>query len=214
VRKFFRQNGLSLALLGLFLATYVGGQILTGWQVRNEDRIAHHEPPLGLVRYLGSAHFVEATAENWESEFLQMFVYVYITAHLFQKGSAESKDPDQPPDEVKTRPDSPWPVRKGGVWLKLYSHSLSLSLALLFVVSFWLHACGSVRLENEERAWRGEAPLTLSQHLGGARFWFESFQNWQSEFLSIAAMVLLSIFLREQNSPESKPVGAPHHATG
>jgi hypothetical protein len=214
VRKFFRQNSLSIVLIGIFLVTYAGGQIRTGWQVHNEDRAEHHEPPLSIARYLVSAHFVEATAENWESEFLQMCLYVYLTAHLFQKGSAESKDPDEPLEEVEVKPDSPWPVRRGGLWLKLYSHSLSLCLALLFLLSFWLHACGSVRLENEERARLREAPLTLSEHLGGSRFWFESFQNWQSEFLAIASMVILSIFLRERNSPESKPVGAPHGETG
>ena len=214
MKKFFRDNGLSIVLLGFFLVTYLGGQILTGWQTHNEDRGEHDEPPLSLARYLVSAHFVEATSENWESEFLQLFVYVYITAHLFQKGSAESKNPDEPPDEIEVNPDSPWPVRKGGLWLKLYSHSLSMGMALLFLISFWMHACSSVRLENEERARRDETPLSLSEHLGGSKFWFESFQNWQSEFLSIASMVILSIFLREKNSPESKPVGAPHGETG
>ena len=214
MRKFLRLNGLSLVLIGLFLATYAGGQILTGRQVCNEERALHDEPPLSLAEYLASAHFVEATAENWESEFLQIFVYVYLTAHLFQKGSAESKDPDEPPEKIEVGPDSPWPAREGGLWLKIYSHSLSLCMAALFLVSFWLHGCGSVRLENEERARLGEPPLSLAEHLSGARFWFESFQNWQSEFLSIAAMVVLSIFLREKNSPESKPVGAPHHQTG
>ena len=90
MRKFLRLNGLSLVLIGLFLATYAGGQILTGRQVCNEERALHDEPPLSLAEYLASAHFVEATAENWESEFLQIFVYVYLTAHLFQKGSRTS----------------------------------------------------------------------------------------------------------------------------
>lgn len=201
-------------LIGLFLVTYLGGQVLTGWHVYNDDRAEHGQAAVDLSSYFGSAHFVETTAENWESEFLQMFVYVYMTAYLFQKGSAESRDPDEPREEIRARPDSPWPVRKGGWWLKLYSHSLSLSLAALFLVSFWLHACGSVRLANEERAWTGLPPHSLLEHLAGAKFWFESFQNWQSEFLAIASMVLLSIFLREKNSPESKPVAAPHGETG
>lgn len=214
MRNILRLNGLSIALIGLFLATYAGGQALSGWHSHNEERLDHNEPPLDLARYLLSAHFLEATAENWESEFLQMFVYVCLTAYLYQRGSAESKNPDEPPEEIRASPDSPWPVRKGGVWLKLYSHSLSLSLALLFLISFWLHACGSVRLENEERARLGQTPYSMGDHLAGAKFWFESFQNWQSEFLAIASMVILSIFLREKNSPESKPVAAPHHETG
>ncbi len=214
MRKFLRLNGLSVVLIGLFLLTYLGGQVLTGWHAHNEDRVEHHETPLDLGPYLKSAHFLEATGENWESEFLQMFVYVYMTAYLCQRGSAESNDPDEPREEIHVAPDSPWPVRKGGLWLKLYSHSLSLSLALLFLISFWLHACGSVRLENEERARLGQAPLSLTEHLAGAKFWFESFQNWQSEFLAIASMVILTVFLREKNSPESKLVAAPHHETG
>jgi len=214
MRNFLRLNGLSIVLIGFFLATYLGGQALTGWHSHNDKRLEHNEAPLDLTRYLLSAHFLEATAENWESEFLQMFVYVYMTAHLRQRGSAESKAPDEPPEEICASPDSPWPVRKGGAWLKLYSHSLSLSLALLFLISFWLHACGSLRLENEERARLGQTPHSMGEHLAGVQFWFESFQNWQSEFLAIATMVILSIFLREKNSPESKLVAAPHHETG
>lgn len=169
---------------------------------------------MGLKKYLASAHFLEATAENWESEFLQIFVYVYITAFLFQKGSAESNDPDKPKEKRKITSASPWPVRKGGLWLKLYSHSLSLAFAVLFLVSFWLHACGSVQLQNEERARLGLKAISLKEHLEASQFWFESFQNWQSEFLAIASMVILSIFLREKDSPESKPVEAAHSETG
>lgn len=214
MKKFLRRNGLSVVVIALFLVTYLGGQILTGWHVHNDEREEHHEAPLGLGDYLTSAHFWEATAENWESEFLQMFVYVYITAFLFQKGSAESNDPDKPEEKRNVSPASPWPVRKGGLWLKVYAHSLSLAFAVLFLISFWVHACSSVRLENEERARLGLGAISLSEHLGGSRFWFESFQNWQSEFLAIGSMILLSIFLREKGSPESKPVEAPHGETG
>lgn len=215
-RRFFRRNGLTLVLAALFLGFFAGGQFLTGWSVYNEERRETGRSELGLAAYLGSAHFVEATAENWESEFLQMFVYVWATSFLFQRGSAESKDPDEA-GATSPRPvaaDSPWPVRRGGAWRAIYAHSLSLAFAVLFFVSFWLHLLGSARVENEERMLRGEAPATLGQHLGGARFWFESFQNWQSEFLAIGSMVVLSIFLRERGSPESKPLEAPHHETG
>ncbi|MFT3867541.1 MAG: hypothetical protein QM715_03475 [Nibricoccus sp.] len=214
MQKLLRRNGLSIAVMGLFLVTFLGGQLLTGLAAYNDDRSEHGETKIGLLEYLASAHFLEATAENWESEFLQIFVYVYITAFLFQKGSAESNDPDKPREQHRITPDSPWPARKGGLWLKLYSHSLSLAFALLFFGSFWLHLCGSVRLENEERARLGLAAISLKEHLGGAKFWFESFQNWQSEFLAIGSMVILSIFLREKDSPESKPVEAPHSETG
>ena len=215
-RRFLRSNGLSLVLTILFLGFFGGGQFLSGWRVYNEDRKEGGQAPIGAIAYLGSAHFVEATAENWESEFLQMFVYVWATSFLYQRGSAESKDPDEteksPPRPVAA--DSPWPVRRGGAWRALYAHSLSLAFALLFLVSFWLHLLGSARVENEEKARRGEPPATTLEHFGSSRFWFESFQNWQSEFLAIGSMVVLSIFLRERGSPESKALEAPHHETG
>lgn len=213
-KRFLRNQGLTLALAGLFVATYAGGQILTGWRVCNEERQERNLPALALPAYLHSAHFIEATMENWESEFLQMFLYVFMTAYLFQKGSAESNDPDGKPRLPRVRAHSPWPVRRGGWWRAVYAHSLSLAFALLFLASFALHAWSSLDLENEHRVAAGQPALSLGEHLGGAQFWFESFQNWQSEFLAIGSMVVLSIFLRERNSPESKPVEASHAETG
>lgn len=214
MRRFLRDNGLSLVVFALFLATFAGGQIVTGWRVYNEGREQSAQTPVALGQYLCSAHFAEATAENWESEFLQMGVYVLLTALLYQRGSAESDDPDEPSTQGEITAESPWPVRRGGAWRALYGHSLSLAFLLLFCVSFGWHAWGSLGLENEERARHGELPTTFAAHLGGAKFWFESFQNWQSEFLAIGSMVVLSIWLREKNSPESKRVEAPHTATG
>jgi hypothetical protein len=214
MRRFLRDNGLSLAVFALFLVTFAGGQVVTGWRAYNEDREQFAQPRVALGEYLLSAHFAEATAENWESEFLQMGVYVLLTALLFQRGSAESDDPDAPPPREEVTAESPWPVRRGGVWGALYSHSLSLAFLLLFCLSFGWHAWGSYGLENEERRRHGQPATTFAAHLGGARFWFESFQNWQSEFLAIGSMVVLSIWLREKNSPESKPVAAPHAQTG
>jgi uncharacterized protein DUF6766 len=213
-RRFFRNNGLSLVLFGFFLVTYVVGQVFTGLRVHNEERAKHGEPALTFANYLASAHFVEATSENWESEFLQMFIYVYITAFLFQKGSAESNDPDKPQEIRKATAHSPWPVRWGGWWKKIYAHSLSLTLAGLFLVSFVVHCQSSTKLENEERLRTGLASASVWEHLHSAQFWFESFQNWQSEFLAIFSMVTLTIYLRERNSPESKAVEASHIETG
>lgn len=213
-KRFLRHNGLSLAMIGCFLAIYLGGQVLTGWHVYNDERRELKEGALSLGGYLASAHFLEATGENWESEFLQMFIYVYVTAFLYQRGSAESNDPDAPEEKRAVTAHSPWPVRRGGWARKLYGHSLSTAFALLFLGSFWLHAVGSLGLENEARLAHGERALSYGEHLAGAKFWFESFQNWQSEFLAIGSMVLLTIFLREKNSPESKAVEAPHRETG
>jgi hypothetical protein len=214
VKRFFHHHGLTVVLAAFFLLTLVGGQLLTGWHVHNDERAEHGQPALSLGAYALSAHSVEATMENWESEFFQMFVYVVITAFLFQKGSAESNDPDAPRETRRVTAHSPWPVRRGGWWRTVYSHSLSAAFALLFLGSFWFHLDSSFRLENQERAEKKEAPLSFREHLGSAKFWFESFQNWQSEFLAIGSMVVLSIFLREKDSPESKPVEAPHGETG
>ena len=203
-------------MFGCFVVFLVG-QVLTGREELNDERRKRGEPAFGLSEYVRSAHFFEATAENWESEFFQMFVYVFATAFLYQRGSAESKDPRKKHAHHETSqqrktppPDAPWPVRRGGWVLYLYEHSLSLAFLLLFLGAFALHLRGGVRLFNQERLADGEALLTAGQYLGSSRFWFESFQNWQSEFLAIGCMVVLSIVLREKNSPESKSVDTPH----
>jgi hypothetical protein len=213
MRAFFRNHGLSVTLLGLFFVTFLGGQFVAGRHEYNDDREKRGLPEVGTIEYLRSAHFVEATAENWESEFLQMFVYVLATAFLYQKGSAESKDPRKRHEHQARRavtPDSPWPARKGGWVLRIYEHSLSLAFFVLFAISLVAHARGGWRLYNEERVGDGEDAVPLGDYLTSSRFWFESFQNWQSEFLAIGSMVLLSIWLRETNSPESKQVQTPH----
>ena len=149
-----------------------------------------------------------------------MAAYVLLTIFLFQKGASESKKPDEanPEDESPTAkrddPDAPWPVHRGGLLLKLYSHSLSIALVALFLLSFWPHLAGSTRRMNEEALWHGQPPQTMVETLADAEFWYESFQNWQSEFLSIGVLLVLGIYLRERGSPESKPVAAPHAATG
>jgi hypothetical protein len=214
-----RNNGLSLTL-GLLFLVFMGGQTVTGWHALNEERREHHEPEMGLGAYLGSGHFMEATAENWESEFLQMAAYVLLTVFLFQRGSAESKKIDEreavdrDPRSSTSKPDAPWPVHKGGLVLRLYENSLSLAFVLLFLISFGLHAVGGAAQHNDEAATHGAELLTVGEFLQTSQFWFESFQNWQSEFLSLVAMVVLSIYLRQRGSPESKPVDAPHAQTG
>ena len=219
MRRFLRDNGLSVALFSLFLLSIVG-QSIAGWRAFQEELRQHATTEIGFVDYLASGHFISAVFENWESEFLQMAVYVLLTVFLVQKGSSESKKPDEdnPEDEAphkhRGKPDAPWPVHRGGLALRLYSHSLSIVLIALFMVSFWLHLAGSTRRMNEEAA-RHQQPLqTLPETLMNAEFWYESFQNWQSEFLSIGVLIVLGIFLRERGSPESKPVAAPHAATG
>jgi hypothetical protein len=214
-----RNNGLSIVLGALFLLFMVG-QTLTGWSVFNEEQREHEQPEATLGDYLGSGHFLEATAENWESEFLQMAAYVLLTAFLFQRGSAESKKMDEAepvdrdPRLYADKPDAPWPVKRGGWVLKLYEYSLSIAFAVLFLFSLALHAIGGAAQHNEEALAHGADTLSVGEFARSAQFWFESMQNWQSEFLSLVAMVLLSIYLRQRGSPESKPVDAAHGDTG
>lgn len=215
MRRFFRNHGLSVVMLGLFFVAFLLGQVVSGRGEYNDERKKQGRAELSYAEYLGSPHFGEATAENWESEFLQMFVFVVGTAFLYQKGSAESKDPRKKHEHHKAgrvTPDSPWPVRRGGWVLRVYEHSLSLALFSCFAVAFVWHLRAGLALYNEERLADGEAAVSLAQYAGSSRFWFESLQNWQSEFLAIGAMVVFSIWLREVNSPESKQVETPHWA--
>jgi hypothetical protein len=211
MNRIFRNHGLSIVLFGMFLITFAVGQVMTGIREYNDEREKRGMPQVGYVEYLKSPRFIEASAENWESEFLQIFVYVLATSWLYQIGSAESKDPRKRHQHTtrKVTPDSPWPVRQGGWVLRLYEHSLSITFFLLFLLAMLVHALGGHRLYNEERIGDGETPLSLTEYVTSSRFWFESFQNWQSEFLAIGAMVVFTIFLREANSPESKKVQTP-----
>jgi hypothetical protein len=219
MRQFLRNNGLSITLFALFLVSLLG-QALTGWSTHVEELRLHDLPAVGFLDYLRTGHFISATFENWESEFLQMAAYVVLTVFLFQKGSPESKKPDEdnpedePPHRRRGEPDAPGPVHRGGLLLKFYSHSLSLALVTLFALSFWLHLAGSTRRANEEALQHHQPPKAMVEMLAEPEFWYESFQNWQSEFLSIAVLLVLGIYLRERGSPESKPVAAPHATTG
>lgn len=198
--------------MALMLLTIIG-QIYTGWNEYIQERTGKNLPFYPLSHYLSSGHFIQATFENWESEFLQMGLYVYLTVFLFQKGSAESKSLDQP-EAVDREPiphaKAPWPVKKGGLYLRVYQNSLSLIFIILFIFSFLLHAYGTMKDINSE----GLVQLTYLQVFVENRFWFESFQNWHSEFLSVAAIIYFSIYLRQKGSPESKPIDAPHDETG
>jgi hypothetical protein len=173
-----------------------------------------------VLAYLGTGHFGEATFENWESEFLQMAFYVLLTVFLYQVGSSESKRPDVveavdlDPRASPSKDEAAWPVRKGGLALLLYENSLSIAFGVLFLASFALHATTGLEEFNEDRIAHGDAAATLGSYVGSSQFWFESFQNWQSEFLSLAAMVTFTIYLRQRGSPESKPVDAPTWETG
>jgi hypothetical protein len=214
-KTILRNNGLLLVFGAFFLVT-LALQAYTGWKDYSGE-LAEHGQQISLSEYFSSGHFIQATFENWESEFLQMALFVVFTIFLRQKGSSESKSMDEPEPvdrEPRKKKDAPWPVHRGGWVLALYKHSLSIVLFVLFVVTFFVHAYGSLEHYNAEQLMKGQETETMRSYLGHSRFWFESFQNWQSEFLSIIAIVGLSIYLRQQGSPQSKPVDAPHSETG
>ena len=217
--EWVKEHGLLLVNTGLFLVFFLG-MIVSGAAEYSEDQLAHGGPGVTVPGYLGTGAFLEATFENWESEFLQMGMYVILTVFLFQKGSSESKPvdgnapQDEDPRDAPLKAASPWPVRRGGWVLKIYEHSLSIMFLLLFLASFALHAVGGSEDYSSEQQSHGEPPVTVLAYLATSRFWFESFQNWQSEFLAVAVLVGASVYLRERGSPESKPVAEPHYETG
>jgi len=216
--KLFKNNGLTIVLMLLFLVSILG-QWIAGWHVQNEELVRHGEETLSLGAYAVDPEFLSTVFENWESEFLQMSAYVVLTAMLIQKGSAESRDPEDPPrdGDLKAqarRPGAPSILMGGDAARWLYAHSLGIALFTLFILSFLLHWWNSAEVAAEEALHHGEVPPGVLAYLGDPQLWFESFQNWQSEFLSTALLVVLSIWLRQRESPESKPVAAPHGQTG
>lgn len=217
MKKYLKNNGLSLVFFLLFILSFIG-QLITGLKEHNKEMEDAGGHQLTISQYIASGHFLQSTFENWESEFLQMALFVILSVHLYQKGSSESKDPDkQNNKEEKIHPgkkDAPWPVKKGGLALAFYKHSLSCALFLIFILSFLLHWYGSMKDYNEMQLLTHKETETALEYLSNSRFWFESFQNWESEFLSIFAIVVLSIYLREQGSAQSKPLDASTSDTG
>jgi hypothetical protein len=218
VHNVLRENGLLLVCVGLFAVFFIG-MILSGAATYNEEQLEHgsHEH-LSVLQYLTTGDFVEATFENWESEFLQMGMYVVLTALLYQKGSSESKPlnksaPQDADPRKAAKKNSPWPVKRGGWPLAVYEHSLAIAFFVLFFASWALHAIGGVSAFNDEQIQHGQSAVSVWRYVTSAQFWFESMQNWQSEFIAVAAIIGLSIFLRQRGSAESKPVADPNRET-
>ncbi len=213
--SFLYRNSLTLVFLLLFLIC-IGFQAYFGWQEYNEELVENSLSPIGAIDYLQTGHFVSATFENWESEFLQMGLFVIFTIFLRQQGSSESKalsGKEAVDKEPRSSSKAPWPVKKGGWVLSLYKNSLSICLLLFFALSFFVHLYGSWRDFNAEALMKHKSLISIGKYLSNSRFWFESFQNYQSEFLSIAAIIFLSIYLRQKGSPQSKPVDMPFYET-
>lgn len=213
LRKVWRNNSLSIVVLSLFVI-FLFGQSVTGHRQYNEDQLSHSQSVISYGEYLRSSHFVEAIFENWESEFLQMSMYVLLTVYFVQKGSAESRDPDVGNPRSRLRSNSPALARRNGLTRKLYENSLFLALFALFICSLVLHAAGGAGNACDEAKLHGQQCYSTLGYMTTSQFWFESFQNWQSEFLAVGTLVILSIFLRQQDSPESKAVTDPNSKTG
>lgn len=217
--RFIQNNSLMLTMFGIFLVTIVGMSV-AGWSTNNDELRAHSQPLEGYVEYIQSGEFVEGVFENWESEFLQMWALIMLTVYLRQKGSADSKPiRGKAPQDTRSRyailQATSWPQRKKAIGHVLYSHSLGLAMLLIFIISFSLHAAGGTAAYNQENQLHGNKTVSVVEYVGSSQFWYESLQNWQSEFLAIGALLVLSIKLRERGSPESKPIGTKFdHETG
>lgn len=217
MKQFLHNNSLSLILFGLFASMLIGMSVV-GLRHENSELIAHGQPTVSYFRYATSGSFSEAVFENWESEFLQMGAYVLLTVWFRQKGSKDSKK--QGLREAIDAPSrysllhSPWRQKGRALRSTLYSNSLSLALFGIFVLCLLFHMVGGAHAFNQEAIAHNEATLSTWRYATTAQFWFESLQNWQSEFLAIGTLIVLTIFLRQRHSPESKPVSKPNSATG
>jgi hypothetical protein len=218
VRSWLRDHGLGTVTALLFVAFLIGTAV-AGNLNYNQDQLDHGELPVSFAEYVVTPNFGEAVFENWESEFLQMGMLIVLTIFLFHRGSAESKpideetQQDKDPREFAKKKTAPWPVRKGGLALVLYENSLVILFGILFIASFSLHAITGAAEFSEEQLVHGGSPVGALEYITTSRFWFESLQNWQSEFLVVAVMVVATVYLRQRGSNESKPVAAAHSET-
>ena len=221
MRRFIRENSLGLVFGALFVVT-LAGQAVAGHAAFNQEQLVEGLPPVSYTRYLSSASFGADVAENWQSEYLQFFLYIFLTVWLLQKGSPESKSLDQPGRESdqdqKVGPyateTSPKWARVGGVRRALFSSSLGLVMGTIFLASWLTQSIAGVAAFNERQLSGLQDPVSWTAYLAEPDFWNRTLQNWQSELLAVASMAILSIYLRQRGSPQSKPVGTAHSATG
>jgi hypothetical protein len=219
--RYLRSNSLAIVLVVFFLVS-VGGQSYSGWRSYDQEQRAQHQPTVSYPRYLVSSDFYDNVMSNWQSEFLQISLYVMFAVWFRQLGSAESQDPDHPvrdsdEDEMlgaHLKPNSPKWARLGGWRLRIYENSLLISMGILFFLSWFAMAVAQHNVYDANLASQHQAPVSLLDFLGTSYFWNETFQNWQSEFLAVGVFAVATIYLRQRGSTESKPVGAPHDATG
>lgn len=221
MRTFLKHNALSL-FFGLIFLLSLAGQSFAGWQQLNALQRAEHLDTLTWVGYVTSSDFVVDVAENWQSEFLQFWLYLMATVWLLQKGSPESKELDKAGRESDedqlvgqhAHEESPAWAAAGGWRTRVYSGSLAMVMGAIFLASWLVQSVAGWAAFNEDRLQQLQDPISWGSYLLNADFWARTLQNWQSEFLAVGAMAVLSIYLRQRGSSQSKPVGAPHGSTG
>jgi hypothetical protein len=221
MRRFIRDNSLSLFFLVLFLAALVG-QAIAGHILHNEEAAAHNGEPMSIWRFIVSSDFGNAVMENWQSEYLQFMLFTLATVWLIQRGSPESKQPGRegPGSDRKQKvggyaePESPEWAKPRGIKTFVYSNSLLIVMSIIFFGSWFAQSVTGWTAFNAQQTDHGETTVSWLSYIGSADFWEATLQNWQSEFLAVGSFVAITVFLRQRGSPESKPVGAPHRATG
>jgi hypothetical protein len=221
VRRTLRDNGLGLAFGGLFLLMLVG-QAISGQAQYNDQQLVNGAEQVSLLQYLTSSSFAVDVVENWQSEYLQFFLYIFVTAWLVQRGSPESKDigeagPESDEEQKvgeHARDDSPAWAHLTDWRRALFSRSLGIVMGTIFVLSWLAQSVAGWAAYNSEQLGNRQDPVTWLAYLGEPDFWNRTLQNWQSEMLAVGSMAVLGVYLRQRGSPESKPVGAPHADTG
>jgi hypothetical protein len=221
MRRLLKENSLSIVFLLLFLAA-ITGQAIAGHADFNEEQVRHGDPEISLGRYVVSSDFGVAVMENWQSEYLQFTLFVVLTVWLLQRGSPESKelhksglesDEDQKVGEHAVSSSPRW-AKLGGIRRTIYENSLLLVMGTIWLGTWFAQSVTGLAQFNSERLDHQMATVGWWTYLGKADFWEKTLQNWQSEFLAVGSMAILAVYLRQRGSPESKPVGAPHSATG
>ena len=221
MRRFIREHSLSLFFFAIFLAALTG-QAIAGHDLHNQEAATHGGEAMSFWRYVTSSDFGNAVMENWQSEYLQFLLFMLATVWLLQRGSPESKEPGKEGVESKQqqklegyadRGAAAW-ARVGGWRTALYSNSLLIAMAIIFIGSWFAQSVTGWTEFNAEQDDHGDPRVSWLSYIGSATFWESTLQNWQSEFLAVGSMAVLAIYLRQRGSPESKPVGTPHHTTG
>jgi hypothetical protein len=221
MKRFLRENSLSLFFFAIFLLALFG-QSIAGYKLFNEEQMEHNEATVGYFRYLMTSDFGADTMENWQSEWLQFWMFALATVWLIQKGSNESKKPDDVglEDDAQQKvkghaPENAPRWAKARDWrLTIYSNSFLIVMGLIFLATWLAQSFTSWTVFNNEQSAHNEPTMSWLAYIGSADFWVRTLQNWQSEFLAVGTMAVLTIYLRQRGSPESKPVGAPHEETG